>query len=279
MTELPVSTTNPTGRWFMNDWVTEQVWGLCLRCLGAMHMIQYLSLRYTHVVHSGWHHRNQVHGLIGPEGIQPIRESLSGERKKHGFLKGLLRFVLFGDWFVVVNTCDCCLVVWFPPATREARVRFPAVAHFFFCCVVADYGRVPTLFWLSQSTAMISLVMNAGLLFSVLLMLGINSQLCTFILYVLYLSLTNGGGNFILFPWYTSFFFGSHLHEGFPFNWNDPTILFITTTLSPLFHLFPLCTICAFSVTGIFYKISTVPPHAWVWHWKVLVYGWGNFTR
>lgn len=48
-------------------------------------------------------HRRQVHGLFGPDGVQPINESLKAEREAHGLLNGIFRYI-----FSQASSLDVC---------------------------------------------------------------------------------------------------------------------------------------------------------------------------
>lgn len=63
------------------------------------------------------------------------------------------------------------------------------------------YFRVPSLFWIDQSNRMLLGVTIAGTLFSIALMFGIYPSLLLALLYILYLSLTYAGQDFLGFGW------------------------------------------------------------------------------
>ena len=63
------------------------------------------------------------------------------------------------------------------------------------------YMRLPTLFWLSPVDSFIKFVCIAGIVLSLLLITGFLLRTSLVILYVLYLTLVNGGQNFMSFQW------------------------------------------------------------------------------
>jgi lipase maturation factor 1 len=65
----------------------------------------------------------------------------------------------------------------------------------------ALYWQVPTVFWLNASDRMIKAVGIAGILLSVLLILGLRWRIVRVLLFVLYLSLVTGGQEFMGYQW------------------------------------------------------------------------------
>ncbi len=63
------------------------------------------------------------------------------------------------------------------------------------------YLRLPTLLWLSGSDAVLNLLCGGGVLFAVLLMLGVLPALSLALLWLFYLSLAVGGQVFLSFQW------------------------------------------------------------------------------
>lgn len=63
------------------------------------------------------------------------------------------------------------------------------------------FARLPTLLWLSSSDIALNLLCGGGVLFAVLLMLGILPALSLALLWLFYLSLTVGGQVFLSFQW------------------------------------------------------------------------------
>ena len=63
------------------------------------------------------------------------------------------------------------------------------------------YLRLPTLLWLSSGDALLNLLCGGGVVFAVLLMLGVVPALSLALLWLFYLSLTVGGQVFLSFQW------------------------------------------------------------------------------
>jgi predicted DCC family thiol-disulfide oxidoreductase YuxK len=68
---------------------------------------------------------------------------------------------------------------------------------------VARYHLVPTLCWFSASDRFLSLQCGAGVVISILLLAGIAPAPCLFLLWLLYLSLSTVGREFLSFQWDT----------------------------------------------------------------------------
>jgi len=64
-----------------------------------------------------------------------------------------------------------------------------------------SYGMFPSIFWINSSDLTLYGSVAAGLLFSVLLMMGIYPPLMLLLLYLLYLSIVNMGQTFLSFGW------------------------------------------------------------------------------
>ncbi len=65
----------------------------------------------------------------------------------------------------------------------------------------AAYFALPTLSWLNSSNAFLHLLCGGGVIFSLLLMVGLAPILCLLFLFVAYLSLTVAGQTFFSFQW------------------------------------------------------------------------------